>query len=198
MRRWKLFIVVAGVAIVAAGSTIGVDAALKRAAVVAIGGGVGIGQVKIVTNSDGFGSNNPAFITVPSATLNITVPALSTVVITADFTAETVCYPNHTGTPAQSPQAVGLPGQCLARIIIGPAVGYPQGPFSIDSTDSGSESPLSYEGHAMSSSKHVTNTTDAPRNVSVYVQVATSDTSTFISIIDWHLRAMLIQNGTGL
>jgi hypothetical protein len=200
MNRFKLLAAALLVAIVAAVSAVAVDAALRddpQGADVAgpntvvIGGGSGLGPVRIATVDTPFATSSTSFVTVPSATVNIPVPAGATVVITADFTAETACY--HIAASSAG-------DWCAAKIFIGPAEGYPASgvDFALDSTNAGNDGSASWEGHAFSRSRRVTNTTTTTKNFSVFVQVAVTSSNTLLRVDDYHLRVMSISNGSGL
>jgi hypothetical protein len=197
MKRWHIPVVGVAVAIVAATSAMGVGAALKRALGLNIGTGNGIGAVKIATNDAMYTTNAQTFTTVPGEAVNIPVGAGQSVIITADYSASTSCYP--TG-PGSAPSAAGQIDVCNARIVIGGIEGYPQagGAFGFDSSDGGTEGFISWEGHEFSRSRRIANTSNQTQNYSVYVQVATSDPGTSLSLQFSHLRVMAVSNGTGL
>src|SRR5205823_4850320 len=77
-------------------------------AVVVTGGGGTINAVRISTQDAPFTTTSTSFVTVPGAVVGVPVGPNSSVVITADFTAETAC----SGGGA-------VANWCAARIIIG-------------------------------------------------------------------------------
>src|SRR5438552_18739173 len=97
MKRWKLAALGVGIAVAAGGS-----AALagvlddgsqqpEGPAVVVTGGGATINAVRISTQDAAFATNSTSFVTPPGAVVGVPVAPNTSVVITADFTAETAC-----------------------------------------------------------------------------------------------------------
>lgn len=162
----------------AAGVAPSVDAAtlggLTAAEVAALGGG---GGAPVVTPF-GFASGpnatetTGAFVALPGATANLTIPGGFTGTAVLSFTAESSCY--------------GGTGFCNVRILVdgveaAPAVGTD---FAFNSTDSNTETVGSWESHAVQ--RVVTGL--APGNHTVQVQYGTTGTST-LRLDDWSLTA---------
>lgn len=120
---------------------------------------------RAVTNTNPLTTSSTAFVALPGATTVVTVPPQSAVLVNVDFTAETRC----SGGGAN-------PNWCETAILIGGVEGSPQassfGPdtFAMDSTDNGQESGRSWEAHAMSRHRCVTNNTNQPMPLPVSVQ----------------------------
>jgi hypothetical protein len=196
MKRPKLLLLGAAIAIAAAGSAVAVAAVLEDnpqlpggPGVIVTGGGSSINAVRIVTQDAPFTTSSTTFVSIPGGTTSIPVAANSSVVITADFTAETACSGGGTSS-----------NWCAARIGMGGAEGLPAAGinFALDSTDAGNETSSSWEGHSFSRSRRITNTTSSTITVVVGVQVAVTNSAVTFWLDDYHLRVMSVAGGFGL
>lgn len=119
---------------------------------------------QVVTNNEPQTTSSTVLGNLPGANTTVFVPAGTTVLIGASFSAETRCSG---GTGGQS--------WCEASIDIGGVEGYPQatttgsGTFALDSTDGGTETTSSWEAHGMTRHRCITNQGTGPLPVRVVV-----------------------------
>lgn len=130
--------------------------------------------VKVVRETLASSTAATAWVNVPGATATFTVPAFTTDLFVAHFTAESVCY--------------GASGWCPVRILLNgvemdPAAGTD---FAFDSSDGGTASPASWESHAVGRSRAFT-TSSAPLTVTVQVQYMVTNPGMTLRLDDWHL-----------
>lgn len=119
---------------------------------------------QVVTNNEPQTTTSAVLAALPGASTTVFVPAGTTVLIGASFSAETRC-------------SGGANGQswCEASIDIGGTEGYPQatttgaGTFAFDSTDGGTETTSSWEAHGLSRHRCITNRGTGPLPVKVVV-----------------------------
>jgi hypothetical protein len=133
-----------------------------RAALVG-GSGGSLYAVRVNTQNSPFTTSSSAYVTY--MTVLVPVPPARTVLINADFMAETACSGGGTD-----------PAWCQARINIGGIEANPKtdadpSTFALDSTDSGTETDASWEGHAMSRCRAVRNASSVTINVPVQVRL---------------------------
>ena len=130
-----------------------------------------VGGAKAVTSTGNSITASTSFVQLPGATLNITVPAGQTMLLTATFSGESVCS--------------GDTGWCSARIDIGGVEGDPAAGsnFAFDSTDNNTETPSSWESHSM---QRVRTLGTGNYTVNVLWRVAGSGTPNF-EMDDWSL-----------
>jgi len=163
----------------------------------------GIYFTRVLTQTAPFTTSSTGYVTVTATSLP--VPANRSVLVSADFSAETRCSGG--GTLASDSD------WCQARMLIfrsgaAAAEGYPQAdtsdpesPFALDSTDNGREGIGSWEGHAFSRSRVISNATGVTVNAFVYVQVKVTNfnlTPPAFWIDDYHLRVTAQFGGFGL
>jgi hypothetical protein len=131
------------------------------------GSGGELYAVRVNTQNTPFTTTSSTYVTY--MTVSVPVPPGRTVLINADFMAETACSGGGTD-----------PAWCRARIDIGGVEAHPKADadsstFALDSTDSGSETENSWEGHAMSRCRRVRNTSGATVSVPVEVRLRVQD-----------------------
>jgi hypothetical protein len=135
-------------------------------AVVVSGSGGSLYAVRVITENSVFLTSSSSYVVYRS--VSVPVPAGRTVLINADFMAETACYGGGTD-----------PAWCQARINIGGVEANPKAdldtPFALDSTDRGTETDASWEGHAMSRCRVVRNTRGVTISVPVQVLLRVQD-----------------------
>lgn len=115
-------------------------------------------------------TTGPSYSPLPAASVPLAVPAGHTGLIVSTFTAESACY--------------GAASYCSVRILVDGVEAFPaQGTdFAFDSSDGGTESSSSSEGHAMTRSTG----TLVAGTYTVTVEMAALGGTT-LTVDDWHL-----------
>lgn len=136
-------------------------------AVLVGGSGGSLYAVRVNTQNSPFTTSSSAYVTY--MTVFVPVPPRRAVLINADFMAETACYGGGTD-----------PAWCRARINIGGVEANPKADadpstFALDSTDRGTETDASWEGHAMSRCRVVRNASGVTISVPVQVRLRVQD-----------------------
>jgi hypothetical protein len=155
-------------ALVAMGTQIPLSAATTLSA-------TSLRAVKVVRETAATTTASTVWVNVPGATTTVTIPALTTDLILAQYTAESVCF--------------GASGWCPVRILLNgvemdPASGTD---FAFDSSDGGAASPSSWESHAVQRSRAYTNSNTFPVSVTIQVQYMTTVAGMTFRLDDWHL-----------
>jgi hypothetical protein len=138
-----------------------------------VGGGGGVTEVggtKAVAGASPTTTSSTSYVDVPGATLNITVPAGQTMLVTATFAAESSCSGGAAGN------------WCSMKIVIGGSDGTPDsdGDFAYDSNDG--ETAASWESHSFSRFR-----TLGAGNYTVTAQQLVTNASTVLRLDDWTL-----------
>jgi len=137
------------------------------------GGGVAeVGGVKVASGTGATTTSSTTFVDVPGATLNITVPAGQTMLIVAEFTAESSCSGGGAGE------------WCSLKTVIGGTDGTPDvdGDFAYDSTDDGNNTGGSWESHSFTRYR-----TLGEGNYTVTVQRSVTNAAVSFRLDDWTL-----------
>jgi hypothetical protein len=128
---------------------------------------------KGVRQTQATSTGSTVWVNVPGASATFTVPAFTTDVFLARFTAESVCS--------------GATGWCPVRVLLNgvemdPVVGTD---FAFDSTDGGTANSSSWESHSVERSKSLTSSS-VPLNVTLQVQYAVTAAGITFRLDDWH------------
>ncbi len=163
----------------------------------------GIYFTRVLTQTTPFTTSSTGYVNLTATSIG--VPPGRAALISADFSAETRCSGGGTLSTDFD--------WCQARILIwrsGNPIGegYPQvdtsdsgSPFALDSTNNGREGIASYEGHAFSRSRVISNPTTVTQTAFVYLQVKVTNfngTPPAFWIDDYHLRVTAQLGGFGL
>lgn len=172
MRRTVILVaVVAATLVVASGVAVAVATKLSGGA---------INQVKVAQETTATTTTSVSFVDLPGASVRVSVPSGEKGLLLARFSAESACYNT---TPGSNTNDLW----CGVRILAvkdGTTTERPLQPdedFAFDSTDKGTESSASWEGHATDRSLLV-----GPGRYTVKVQYFASSSATF-RLDDWHL-----------
>jgi len=131
------------------------------------------------SSSSSFSTGSTPFVPVTNAVAYVTVPPGTSAALSATFSAETVCY--------------GAAGFCKARIMVDDlstaAPAYELTPvdsqFALDSTDGGTESSASWEGHSFQRFDQLV----YEGTFKITVEVGVSGGGTTFQLDDWALEA---------
>ena len=173
--RWRT----ATIALVAVLLTLGVQQAFAlRGKGTSSKTGKNVTQVKVV-RSDNYSSidgSSKGYVTISGAVVDITVPSGEQALILGQFSAESAC------------NSGGKGAWCGARMTVDGQEMQPGDDFAFDSSDSGTESSTSWEGHAFQGSSNIL----GPGTYTVRVQYYVSGGPTF-AIDDFHFTVMRIK-----
>jgi len=147
-------------------------------ALLTIASGGSIERVQIARETSSTITNNVAFNDVPGAAVSVSVPAGSTRLIMARFSAESACY-GGAGAQYCKARIVAVNAATGAVTELSPKSG---SNFAFDSTDSVTETSASWEGHSMDRSDRL----DAG-DYRVMVQQAVSDAAVTFWLDDYSL-----------
>ena len=174
--RWRTATIVLAAVLV----TVGVQTAFAalRGSPVTTKVGRDVTQVKVVR------SPNESFVTgktkgytnIPGAAVDITIQNGEHALILGIFSAETTCYGGGKGA------------WCGAQMTVDGVEMKPGDDLALDSSDSGSETSTSWEGHAFQGSSNIL----GPGTHTVRVRYVSVGGATF-SVDDYHLTVMRIQ-----
>jgi hypothetical protein len=137
-------------------------------------------KVKVVRQNATNTTSSTTWVDIPGAVTTFTVPSYYEHLFIARFAAETSCY--------------GAPGYCKVRVLVNglemePVVG---SEYAFDSSDNGTETSSSWEGHAVERSKTVCGSFS---NVTVKVQYSVSVPTVTFRLDDWHLTVEQFPTG---
>jgi hypothetical protein len=184
IRTWRLRLAVLLVIAVLAGTAAAALAGRQHqtAGVIVSGGGGSLSVTRISTYAGLFSTMSSSFTNIPGGTVYIPVPAGATMLIVAEFTAQTGCGDGNSATAS-----------CEARIMIAGGEANPKtsstgsDPFYLDSTH-GPGCCLHPQGHAFTRSRTVHNASNVTWNAPVTVQIRVdSGDVDFFRLDNYHL-----------
>jgi hypothetical protein len=173
MRRTVILVaVVALMLIVASGVAVAVVTKLSGGA---------IDQVKVAQGPDVTTTTSTSFVDLPDAFVRVSVPSGENGLLLARFSAESACYNTTAGSNTNDlwcgVRILAVKDGTTTEMLL-----QPDSDFAFDSTDKGTESSASWEGHATDRSLLV-----GPGRYTVKVQYRTNSSSATFRLDDWHL-----------